>query len=423
MKSVQKTFWVACLAICSLLVSQFTATASTVLGPPSQFAAQMYSLGACENAKEVDCIESVGIIQGDGKYVAGTWLDDQLDRVSQDSLGNAERWGRSRWSVATSGGTKIVQLSANFEAEGHRKPMDNKAGYREYGALRTMVYVDDPLNTKVRFSLRTSWLAPLNVPMFANEALFKQIKLPTGNRWIFEGKGMTVSSYSSDAVQKLKDDAWADFENTAFYFVIDHAGFSDSSSAWSTLCSDLGYTATASNSTLAAMPAWNSAKKSLEFNVYAPHKNTSGVQNLGFFRLWIDEDFMNCRWPENDLSSAANVEIRVINADGTEQVAVTQVARNKGRLYLSASGFHYSSPTLLISKAAGTLNSADIPGDSLGSSDTVSALPSPSPTLKAPVQPVAKKKTTITCVSNKNKKLTKLVTAVAPKCPAGYKKR
>jgi hypothetical protein len=37
--------------------------------------------------------------------------------------------------------------------------------------------------------------------------------------------------------------------------------------------------------------------------------------------------------------------------------------------------------------------------------------------------PVAAKKITITCVSTKNKKLTKKVTAVGPKCPAGYKKK
>ena len=32
-------------------------------------------------------------------------------------------------------------------------------------------------------------------------------------------------------------------------------------------------------------------------------------------------------------------------------------------------------------------------------------------------------KTTISCVSTKNKKITKKITAVAPKCPTGYKKK
>ena len=49
----------------------------------------------------------------------------------------------------------------------------------------------------------------------------------------------------------------------------------------------------------------------------------------------------------------------------------------------------------------------------------VTATPTPTPTVVATVKPVAKK-TTITCVKGK---LTKKVTEIKPKCPAGYKKK
>jgi hypothetical protein len=52
-------------------------------------------------------------------------------------------------------------------------------------------------------------------------------------------------------------------------------------------------------------------------------------------------------------------------------------------------------------------------------SETIAPTPTPSATVVATVKPVAKK-TTITCVKGKT---TKKVTAVNPKCPAGYKKK
>jgi hypothetical protein len=52
-------------------------------------------------------------------------------------------------------------------------------------------------------------------------------------------------------------------------------------------------------------------------------------------------------------------------------------------------------------------------------SETPSATPTPTPTVVATAMPAAKK-TTITCVKGK---ITKKVTGVKPKCPAGYKKR
>jgi hypothetical protein len=78
-----------------------------------------------------------------------------------------------------------------------------------------------------------------------------------------------------------------------------------------------------------------------------------------------------------------------------QKVATTVLNERNGWLHLGAYGFGFSSPTLKVkfSQAAVT----------------------PTPTAKPSV-----KKTTITCVKGKS---TKKVTAVAPKCPVGYKKK
>jgi hypothetical protein len=403
-----RSFLAIGLAALIALTSTNPTAASSNLKAPERFEPQMNTLGACISKSEMDCIESVGLVTSDGKFHQGTWLGDSVAEPQQDSLGNAMKWGGSLWSVDLGDSFKMVRLTPNFESEMHRKELRKDGTYLNYGALRTHVYVDDPLNTKVRFALRTSWLKPLNVPMFAAEAAYKTVPITGGNRWIFEGKGMNVSSYSGNNQYKLENDIKADFDNIAFYFVIDHAGISDQSSAWPTACSELGYTATASNATMAAMPSWNSTSGTLNFNVYAPHRTSAGEDNMGFFRLWINEDFMNCRWPTNNLSSAPNVEIRIINADGSQQVAITTVAKKDGMLYLAATNFHYSNPRIEIKAATGRIVETVIPGMDFANATSA---------------PVQSKNKTIICKSTKNNKLTKPVSGTSPKCPKGFVKK
>jgi hypothetical protein len=56
----------------------------------------------------------------------------------------------------------------------------------------------------------------------------------------------------------------------------------------------------------------------------------------------------------------------------------------------------------------------------LSQEKVVAPAPAPSPSESPVVAPVAKKKVTISCVKGKT---TKKVTAISPKCPAGFKKK
>lgn len=86
-----------------------------------------------------------------------------------------------------------------------------------------------------------------------------------------------------------------------------------------------------------------------------------------------------------------SAEVAVISASGEAKVATTVVSEKGGWLRMAAYGFTFSAPTISVKLSQ--------------------------------VAPVTTKKTTITCVSTRNKKLTKKVTAVSAKCPAGYKKK
>jgi hypothetical protein len=100
-------------------------------------------------------------------------------------------------------------------------------------------------------------------------------------------------------------------------------------------------------------------------------------------------------------------EISIVNEDGTSQIATTTVKENGGWLYMSAKGFHYSSPTLQVKLSQEKSNKTE---DAAKTSDN-----------KAVVKPAtASAKKSITCVKGKT---SKKVTSANPKCPTGYRKK
>ena len=96
----------------------------------------------------------------------------------------------------------------------------------------------------------------------------------------------------------------------------------------------------------------------------------------------------------NFTSAPISASVSITTSDGgVQKVATTVLNERNGWLHLGAYGFGFSSPTLKVKLTQAAVTS--------------------------PVKPV-QKKTTITCVKGKT---TKKVTAVAPKCPSGFKKK
>jgi hypothetical protein len=131
-------------------------------------------------------------------------------------------------------------------------------------------------------------------------------------------------------------------------------------------------------------PSWDG--KSLSYKVAGLHFLPDGKTAVeGTYELAIRSDAARCLYGFSNAPVSATVS--VVGEGGENKVATTVVSEKDGWLKLAAYGFTFSSPTISVK-----LSQA-----------------------KAPA-----KKTTITCVKGK---LTKKVTAVGPKCPAGYKKK
>ena len=176
-----------------------------------------------------------------------------------------------------------------------------------------------------------------------------------------------------------------------------------------------GFVTTNSTTYTATPPIYNEQTGTLDYKVASPHFLADGKVFQGKYNLYIDSKVARCIYKFSNAPISASVSIT--SSDGGQQnVATTVVNEDNGWLHLSATGFTFSSPTLKVKLTQdGSIGS---PTPQPSAKPTASAEPAPT-TSAAPVA-VAKKKSTITCVKGKT---IKKVSAVSPKCPAGFKKK
>ncbi len=152
-----------------------------------------------------------------------------------------------------------------------------------------------------------------------------------------------------------------------------------------------------SNATLYSVfpPIWDPVEQSLAYKVGSLHLDHTGALHKGHFNLAVPKNFAKCLWGQNILNAKATVA--VTNADGTNNVATSVLSQDNQMIYFKVAGFTFSTPQIKVKLIT----------------------PKGEQTPSATIKPTPVKKT-ITCVKGK---ITKKVTALTPKCPAGYKKK
>jgi hypothetical protein len=127
---------------------------------------------------------------------------------------------------------------------------------------------------------------------------------------------------------------------------------------------------------------------SFDYKVAGVHNKPNGEAFQGSYDLVLESKFARCLYKFSSAPIKASVSIT--NADGNSSVATSTFTEKNGWMKLSANGFTFSSPKITVKLTQSGITN-----------------------------PVAKT-ITITCVKGK---VTKKVTATAPQCPAGYKKK
>ena len=150
-------------------------------------------------------------------------------------------------------------------------------------------------------------------------------------------------------------------------------------------------------------PTFDKSEQSLNYTVGASHFDSKGELFKGYYQLNLRSDVARCLYGFG--SSPIQAKIEVSSSNGAPSVATTIISESNGWLKMTAAGFTFSTPKIKVKLTQEV--TAPTP------------MPTPTPTPSASTKPVIKS-VTITCIKGKT---SKKVTAVTPKCPAGYKKK
>ncbi len=168
------------------------------------------------------------------------------------------------------------------------------------------------------------------------------------------------------------------------------------------------------NSMLYEGNAPNFIDGNLNYKVFGVHYNHDGSVFKGKYDLLMRSETARCLYGFSNAPLSASVS--VTSSNGEIQTATNVLTENSGWLHVGAYGFTFSSPTISVKLLQGSELNND-PSTSTAPLVEMSnnkVAPTPLTIPKAP------HKTSIFCVKGK---VTKKITSLKPKCPAGYKKK
>lgn len=157
----------------------------------------------------------------------------------------------------------------------------------------------------------------------------------------------------------------------------------------------LGFINTNATAYISGPPTFNEQTQSLDYSVAAPHFTKDGSVFKGNYSIQLDAKTARCMFGLQGTNLKATLSI--INDKGENNVITSVAKENKGWFNFSVAGFTFSTPTIRLK-----LEEAPV------------VVPTPIETKDS--APIIKK---ITCVKGKSKKV---IAAINPKCPAGFKK-
>jgi hypothetical protein len=405
---------------------------------------QKSPLVKCVSAQQLDCIEKVMVEHEDTSIEEAAFVKTRLVNFP-DENGQKVQYGDILFDFHSgkkkSGLIKRLRLSTHvISPEGFfngkkagaywimlqrellptEPPQQSKAGICSQSTpLECASYPALDTEDVFHVYLRTSWLSPVSASGSGKNFNIDYRKIKGGFQWKLTGSEYLQPMFSdtsrlAESIKPGNENMIPDRLNPTLYFALDHGGKDLSDSYWDPRCMDKGFTRTMWNAPLAGQLFWDYGTQSLNFNMYAPHSDPFGKEYLGAFRTKFQKAWLDCRFPDNNLSTSTKLEVQVLDLNGVPQVSTSVVSMKNGIIDISVTGFHFSSPRIVAKRA---LNSGSTAKFSSNFGDDWSEI-LVAPTVKR--KSTSTKKVTITCV---NGKINRKVTAAKPVCPAGYKKK
>lgn len=333
----------------------------------------------------------VPIVQRQGDYRA-----TQL-RQGQDALGqgNIQGWGAKAGCAYTEAGycgaIQNFALDSKFELSIR---MSNQITGWFHGRIQApTVKIEKFSENNNRIVMSAS---PVRVPRIstlitkettsAKGMELLKVSSRTGSAEYFKGetiRSVSPSFYGLEWVEAFRENAkdTAAGESTLWNFAT-MVGGAENNSCFSDKSRVIGVVTTNATAMSEGTPDFTNGL--LTYKVAGLHFAPDGkALNEGSYDLVMRSDVARCLY--RFTSAPLSATISVIGDGGENKVATTVVSEKDGWLKMAAYGFTFSSPTISVK-----------------------------------LTQAKAKKTTITCVKGK---ITKKVTAIGPKCPAGYKQK
>ena len=395
-------------------------------------------VGACEDADQLDCIESIGAYIG-GNLVAGQlteryfdvgstlvdgqWVKNERDRdwwgwytrewsipglVNEDGSSLVHTKGRvvgpdtvdSRCNPRDAVPRCAPMMDLNVVAstlDGFKVPWESGST----NCFHKVTYEGDPYfglctreghlqeGIKFRVVVRTSWLLPTVVVSKSDQTVVTSERLPQSgaSRIAIEGIPYKTVGLGPGVDYANDPNSRASWNDRVIKLQLIDGRYWRSGTMYGR-CADQPSIVVADNSWAPSTPSFDTSG-GLQLNVSNSHYDTDGKTPFeGRYNGTIPLAMASCLWGDN-LSSKSQFAAEVIESStGEKKAATTAVSVNSLALRIDAYGFTFSSPTIRVKYIA-----------------SASA--------------VSPKKMTITC---KKGKVVRKVTSLKPRCPVGFKK-
>ncbi|CAB4597994.1 MAG: hypothetical protein F2657_02470 [Actinobacteria bacterium] len=180
----------------------------------------------------------------------------------------------------------------------------------------------------------------------------------------------------------------------------------------------LGYVGSNSLTYGSELPTYDATTGSLVYRVASPHFMPAGQEFTGIYAMVLNREYANCIWKLSGAAISASVE--VLSEDGKPKIATASAKFNETTINFLATGFTFSSPTLrvklvqenVVKPVENVVKPVENPAMTQSESKNENKVATPA------IAP--KKIKAINCVKGK---LTRKISGVNPKCPAGYVKK
>ena len=179
------------------------------------------------------------------------------------------------------------------------------------------------------------------------------------------------------------------------------------------VCGKIGGVQVVSNAMHSLDPTWDAEAEAIAVRLSTPHLLPDGSVNVGYLEIRMPRAAALCMW-KVDLDGSIKATVNITYEDGSTPSIATVNGKRIGDDYLIIStGFHYSSPTLRVKlsqdNAVKTVENS-VSAQSENKNENKASAPAVAP----------KKIKVINCVKGK---LTRKISGVSPKCPAGFVKK